>query len=953
MTNNQLTKQVMVYSVSTDAFFNEEENKISQVLMDLRLAKSELEKVTGKTKNTKKTTETFAKLLEIFNGNDVQVDIADMKDVFEKIDKLVDSLGTKLKLEIGKKKIKSDEDKPEQEPILPRSLRRDHIITYSKKRKKEVNKTNNVVALFESALTRTMNLSNKKVNDEIIIVKAYHYNILEDLILNGFKYGDDKEYVFFSASSGQMKKKKCVFIRKDMWETHQGTFLCGLTWDRINSTKFKKGDKTESGINISKFLAYLSLLNTATTKMTNFNINKVVVVPDLEMNVKGMLQFIDHKTYIMDKPEIKSVPMNVSDGVGICLPSFSKKCFQIRANWTKGLVVPFDFKAFAKTEAEGNYTVTDVWGNPHHVINDDVQIILSASQMKTWKYYKDMDELRKFFNDNNCEAGKTNEEVETKDIHLNYQYIQSLTNMKKSDLMQIAETTNNDIEQIGSNLEVMLRSIGATKENDKKDALQSSIFLYNNLLNDPYVKEMIKSKKAAMVRDGKAGSLRIEEGKRMFIIPDLYGYCEFLFKGDKNPKGLLGDGEVFGNKIPSGNVNIMRSPALSREHGYRESIKNDKLKKWFITGGLLISNHDLLGRLIQADFDGDQVNVCWHKTFVEKCEEAMRNVYPLYYNMATAPIQQINEQSIYTSLISSFGGSIGIISNQITKIWNSAGGFTEDKLTAIKLLCMYNNFMIDACKTNFLPKPPTHIKKDIKEFTSDKTPYFFRFAKGKKMTEVAKKVLVSVKRVDDEKNRYFKVSKHTPVVNMLSDIITKKNITFKSVTDKMDYKMLMSVNMIKSKGKLVDDIIKETYETINRSKKWMLDKESDDYKDNKYTYIAKVIKDEIMEMVHYVDEKVTIGYVVNVLVEYLYKTKEASNKKTLWESFGDIIFANLKFNLEGLRDCGCCGDEFKPESHKDKYCSDGCKIKMNSQLTNNNAKKSRSKNNLIEELLVC
>ncbi|MBT2723064.1 hypothetical protein [Bacillus sp. ISL-46] len=941
MTN--LSNRVLVYSVSTDAFFNEEETKISQVLMDLRLAKTELEKVNDKTKNTKKITDTFAKLVEIFNTNEVEVNIADMQDVFAKIDKLVESLGTKLKLEIGKKIIKSDANKPKQEQIIPRSLRRDHLITYSKMRNKEVNKTNNVVALFESSLTRTLNLSNTEVNDEIIIVKAYHYNVLEDLILNGFKYGDDKEYVFFSASSGQMKKKKCVFIRKDKWDNHKGTFLCGLTWDRINATQFKKGGKVESGININKFLAYLSLLNTATTKMTNFDINQVVVVPDLEMNVKGMLQFIDHKTYIMDKPEMKSVPMNVSDGVGMCLPSVSKKSFQIRANWTKGLIVPFDYVAFAKKE--GKYTITDVWGDTHHIIKDNVKIILSASQMKTWKYYKNMDELRTFFIDNKCEAGKTNEEVETKDIHLNYQYLQSLTNMVKSDLVKIAETTNNDIEQIGSNLDVMLRSIGATKENVKKDALQSSIYIYNNLLNDPYVKEMIKSKKAAMVKEGKAGSLRIEEGKRMFIIPDLYGYCEFLFKGDKNPKGLLGDGKVFGNKIPSGKVNVMRSPALSREHGVRDSIKNDTLEKWFITGGLVISNHDLIGRLLQADFDGDQVNVCWHSLFVEKCEEAMQNIYPLYYNMATAPIQKIDEKSIYTSLISSFGGSIGIISNQITKIWNSAGKFTEEKLNAIKLLCMYNNYMIDACKTNYLPKPPTHIKKAIKEFTNDKTPYFFQFAKGKKATEVANKSLVSVKRVNGEKGIYFVVSKkkHTPVVNMLSDIITKKNISFKSVADKMDYKMLMSVNKIKSKGKLVDDIIKETYDTINKSKKWMLDKESDDYKENKYTYIAKVIKDEIMEMVHYVDEKVTDGYVANVLVEYLYKTKDASNKKTLWESFGDILFANLKFNLEGLRDCGCCGDEFKPDSHKDKYCSEDCKTKMNSRLTNNNSKKARSK----------
>ena len=82
---------------------------------------------------------------------------------------------------------------------------------------------------------------------------------------------------------------------------------------------------------------------------------------------------------------------------------------------------------------------------------------------------------------------------------------------------------------------------------------------------------MIKNKKESMLTDAKAGNLKVE-GKRMFVIPDLYGYCEFLFKGIKNPKGLLGNGEVYAKNIRFGLVDIMRSPQLFREHGIRQKI---------------------------------------------------------------------------------------------------------------------------------------------------------------------------------------------------------------------------------------------------------------------------------------------------------------------------------------------------------------------------------------------
>jgi len=78
------------------------------------------------------------------------------------------------------------------------------------------------------------------------------------------------------------------------------------------------------------------------------------------------------------------------------------------------------------------------------------------------------------------------------------------------------------------------------------------------------------------------------------------------------------------------------------------------------------------------------------------------DIVPLYYNMRKASPVQLTNENIYNGLIAAFtGGNIGVISNDISKIWNSdaiCNGNEEDKKEAIdciKCLCCQNNFVID------------------------------------------------------------------------------------------------------------------------------------------------------------------------------------------------------------------------------------------------------------------
>ena len=111
----------------------------------------------------------------------------------------------------------------------------------------------------------------------------------------------------------------------------------------------------------------------------------------------------------------------------------------------------------------------------------------------------------------------------------------------------------------------------------------------------------------------------------------------------------------------------------------------------------------------------------------------MKDIVPLYYNMKKAGAEIISSQSIFNGLRLAYtGGNIGVISNNISKIWNS----NNISLDAVKWLCMENNFTIDYAKTLYKPTRPKKMKQMIQGYTKLKLPYFFICAKDKTIDQV-------------------------------------------------------------------------------------------------------------------------------------------------------------------------------------------------------------------------
>jgi hypothetical protein len=831
-----LEKQVFIYSVDTSAFYNEDEQKIHKKLLKAYIYRDHLKKRQGEYKKNKKY-----------------------------ISERISLLKNKLIIKINHN-------------ATVRQLRQDSL------------KKNNVISLFDSVLTRVLKIEQNTLSEDIVVVQAYYFQVLESIIKNGFIHNGEK-YIYLTSSAGQIRTKRSIFIRESLWDKHKETLMCGLTVEDINA---------KGGVNINKYQAYLALSNSATDEWKNFNIHKSIVVDDLETKVHSLVDYIDRETYEITRQEM-DIPIEHTDGAGMILPRKSKKSFMCRLPWLKGLLVPFPFDKFA--EENDSYIVTDIYGREWDVVKDKIEVIFTKSQFKMWKYYEDWNDYKDKFIKFNCQAARLNEEDVSADANINYQMIQTLTDMTTKELELLSQDSTQDILQIGNDKETMLRVLGATETNKRKNHFQQALSIYPELLNDEHSKQVIKDKKKRLIKDARSGKLNVK-GKYTFLCPDLYSFCERLFLGIEQPKGLLSNGEVYCDLFDNGKVDCLRAPHLYREHGVRENVLDEDKSKWFITHGVYTSIHDPISKMLQFDNDGDKSLVIQDEVLVKVADRNMQGIVPLYYEMAKAPAEQINSEDIYKSLVSAYKANIGEISNNITKIWNS----DNVNLDVIKWLCMENNFTIDFAKTLYMPTRPQHVNEIISKYIKAKVPHFFIYAKDKEVW--------NVEIVNDS------------VVNKLNYIVPDKRINFNKIVGKFNYKMLMTNGKVK-----IDDEIVNEYIKLDRSKKW-ISKYKDNVETHEMLFVYKFIREELLKI------NSDIEYVVDVLVKYLYQ-KKSSRKETLWKSFGDILYENLNINIENTKQCECCGKRVDNYNTK-KYC-DKCATEIKKEKVRILARESMRK----------
>ena len=551
------------------------------------------------------------------SGRDDKDDIVRLCEEHDRLQGLIDMKNRKAKetkdrlLTILKNKVESNNVSHGSHHI--RTLRRETFVL------------DKVISVFDSYFTRTIGASPGGFTDDFMIVKVFYFDVLRDILCNGFTYNGER-YIYFTSSAGQIRTKKCVFVKESTWNRVQRTIMCGLTVDDINDS---------GGANPNKHLAYLALANSATDVWEEFDIDRTIVIDDFETEVEGDYDFVDDVSYTITREHGRK-PIAHTDGAGMMLPNsfgVEQKNKMVRLPWIKGLLGVFDFRRFIEYHG-ADPIIRDIYGKEHNVIEEDVQVIFTKSQFKMWNHYSSWEDYKERYKRFNCSAGVTNEEEERiKNATINYQMLQSLTDITDDEILEIAGRTIDKLNGMCSSVDSIKGMFGVTPYNQNKSAFQECIHLYPSLLNDEYAKVYLRRIKDSVIKRAKAGKLDVH-GKYTFILPDFYAACQHWFLGEDEPDGLLDDGEVFCWLFRRNTeVDCLRSPHLFLEHAVRKNvacvdvdkdevdrerfadreqrenerrriatekdIKMSRARLWFATDAVYTSCKDMISRILQ------------------------------------------------------------------------------------------------------------------------------------------------------------------------------------------------------------------------------------------------------------------------------------------------------------------------------------------------------------------
>lgn len=210
----------------------------------------------------------------------------------------------------------------------------------------------NEIAIFENDIVR-LALADRECEkcdyqllDEIIYMVINHNEILWQILRDGIKIGG-REYMLFTATTGQVRNVTVTLMRKDFFEKHKGFLMVGLTTESINAN---------GGMNVGKYLSYNALsLSSSVKPQTVIDIDRCIVVEGLETVVTDKAKYIDIRTddngqcYVNDIPkeyQTKSISIEHTDGAGMFIPGELPSSCQIRGGYIKGAMFPLDFRLF-------------------------------------------------------------------------------------------------------------------------------------------------------------------------------------------------------------------------------------------------------------------------------------------------------------------------------------------------------------------------------------------------------------------------------------------------------------------------------------------------------------------------------------------------------------------------------------------------------------------------------
>lgn len=170
-----LDKQYHLYSVDTGHFYSGHEKYLHDMYCRYRSERNDIQSKIAKTENSQTDPE-YLHWTELLKH---KTDKA--RQTKEKLLQLLSNKVRQNKLTHGK----------------------DHIRTLNEDSLHDTN----IISIFDSALSRTIGISQDALTDALIVVQVYYFDIFQDISFYGFTYRGEK-YKYFTSSAGKSAAKK-------------------------------------------------------------------------------------------------------------------------------------------------------------------------------------------------------------------------------------------------------------------------------------------------------------------------------------------------------------------------------------------------------------------------------------------------------------------------------------------------------------------------------------------------------------------------------------------------------------------------------------------------------------------------------------------------------------------------------------------------------------------------
>ena len=383
---------------------------------------------------------------------------------------------------------------------------------------------------------------------EYITVVMESIKDYERIFKKGF-YFNGKLYKRMSCSASQARVSTVVFVEDSIREELR--------------RRLDNGRDLNKPLAPSKYNAYFGLYSSATKKVSK---PRFCIIPDYNSNLKVDVDYVIETGADEDdiiEPRTIDVEFNRFDGSGLISPQMAEQwgkdlgedytpCqFCIRCAFTKGMVNEFDFVEWCKDENDGNYIITDIYGEKRDL--REIDVILTEGQVKLWDSWKSQESFEQCCEENGIIWGCT-KYAPKKDknvLTMNYQFLQTL-NLTDEMIDSLCQDTVDYIQGVSYEnvyytllflLGENLNSEGIQKFMDSSDNYWLKCLILNHsLLNDKYSKEKIRDFIVRKIELACLGKINTQ-GNFAVIVPDSYAFMQHCT--GQRVTGLLRDGEFY------------------------------------------------------------------------------------------------------------------------------------------------------------------------------------------------------------------------------------------------------------------------------------------------------------------------------------------------------------------------------------------------------------------------